>query len=612
MHQVKEILAPSSQPQTADKLPQRHEISAKYKWHLEDIYPSDKEWENDYARLEQRLSELDAFQGHLAESPEKLAACLALRDTLEETLSKLYLYAGLKSDEDSRVTKYQAFRDRATRLNMLLNQRTAYIQPEILDIPEETLRQWVKQESRLAIYAHYLDDLLRMKPHVLPHEQEKLLAMTGEIAQGPYTIFSMFNNADLRFPSIKDERGREVEVTKGRFLRFMESPDRRVRRDAFAAMYRTYGNWKNTLSATLSTSIKRDIFYANARKYPNALSAALDADNVPVSLYDNVVGTINENLQPLHRYTELRRRMLKLEQVEPWDLFVPLVPEMKLEIPYEEAQGIIVEALAPLGEEYGALLKQGFENGWIDVFENQGKRSGAYSWSTYGVHPYVLLNYNNTLNDLLTVAHELGHALHSYYTNQHQPYIYSHYTIFVAEVASTLNETLLIDYLIKNAAEAQKKLYLLNEYADRIRGTVYIQTLFAEFERAIHERAEAGEALTVDLLNQLTRELYTRYFGSAFSMDELYQFNWSRIPHFYYNFYVYKYVTGFSAATALAREIIAGDVAARDRYLHFLTRGNSDYSITLLRDAGVDMTTPEPIRATAEMLKEIVSQMESF
>ena len=603
---------PDDASRGVDALPERSKIEEKYKWRLESIFSDDSQWEATFSQLEKQIPDIQVYQGKLGESADTLLTCLQLRDRLYETFGKLYLYAGLHNDEDSTIAKYQAYRDRATSLMVNLDQATSFIRPEILSIPEEQLTEFIDSNPGLAEYRHYFDDLLRSKAHVLPSEQERLLAMAGELAQGPYTIFSMFNNADIKFPSIKDEQGREVEVTKGRYLRFMESRDRRVRRDAFFAMYKTYGNWTNTLAATLSTSLKRNIFYARAHKYASALEAALDGDNIPVSVYDNVIETINNNLHPLHRYMALRKKMLRLEELHPYDLFVPIVPDVHFEIPYEEARDTVMQALQPLGEEYLDVLQQSFSEGWIDVYENRGKRSGAYSWSTYGVHPYILLNYSNTLNDMFTLAHELGHAMHSFYSHRAQPYHYSRYTIFVAEVASTLNESLLMDYLLKHTDEERKRLYLLNEYADKIRGTVYIQTLFAEFEKMIHEKAEAGEGLTAESYSHLCRELYQRYFGAAFVMDKEYDVNWSRIPHFYYNFYVYKYVTGFSAAIALAQKIIRGDTAARDAYLHFLSRGSSDYSLNLLRDAGVDMRTPEPVEANTRLLNQLVEEMERF
>lgn len=595
---------------TVEKLAARSEIETAYQWRLEDIYESDEAWEEGFRQVEGDIPAIETFHGRLAESAETLLKCLQLQDQIEENLYRLYLYAGLKNDQDTQIARYQSYRDRITSLMVKVNQAMSFIDPEILAIPEDRLHTFMEEKSGLNIYRHALHDLLRSREHVLPPDQERLLAMAGEISQAPYQIFSMFNNADIKFPSILDEHNVEVEVTKGRYSRFMESRDQRVRQDAFFAMYDTYGQWTHTLAATLSAAIKRNLFHARARKYRSPLEAALDSDNIPLAVYDNVINTINARLSPLHRYMKLRKRMLKLPELHPWDLSVPLVSEIDDKISYQEAQEMIIDALHPLGDEYQAMIEKSFTAGWIDVYENRGKRSGAYSWSTYGIHPYILLNYQDTVNDMLTLAHELGHALHSHYTQQAQPYRYSHYTIFVAEVASTVNEALLMDFLLKHTDERQKKLNLLNKYVDQIRGTVYIQSLFAEYEKKIHEKLESGESLTAETLNQLTRKLYLRYLGADFKMDEAYDINWCRIPHFYYNFYVYQYVTGFSAATALSQKILAGDSETRDAYLRFLSRGNSDYSIDLLQEAGVDMTSPEPITATTLLMNRLLDEME--
>jgi len=591
-------------------LPGRSKISSKYKWKTDHIFRSDEDWENACGNLEKLLLKLEKFQGKLGESAQNLLGCLRLRDQIDELIGKLFLYAGLKNDQDTRNSKYQAFRDKASTLLTRVKEINSFFQPEILSIPEKRLWSMVNDNPKLKIYRHYLENRLRLKPHVLPREQERLLALSGEIGEGPQHIFSMFNNADIKFPTIIDENNQKIEVTKGRFNRLMQSPDRKTRKEVYNALYGTYKNWMNTLAATLSTSVKKNIFYARSRNYKTALEAALHPDNIPVGVYDNAIDSINNNLSPLHRYMQLRKNMLGLRELNPWDLFVPLIRDVKFDVPYMKSLERIEEALQPLGEEYLSVIKKGLKNGWIDVYENQGKRSGAYSWSTHGAHPFILLNYNNTLDDMFTLVHELGHALHSYFTHNAQPVIYSGYTTFVAEVASTLNEALLIDHLIKNTADPRKKFYLLTEYVDQIRGTVYNQTLFAEFEKLIHRKAEAGEALIASDLNQWNRDLYTRYFGAAFTMDSLYEINWCRLPHFYYDFYVYKYVTGFSAAVSISRRILSGDKEARDAYLHFLTRGSSDYSTNLLKDAGVDITSPEPIEETTRLMEELVNEME--
>lgn len=610
MFTVYQALVKEPKPGKKSALPDRAKISSKHKWKTNHIFRSDKDWQNTCGKLEKLLDRLAKFQGKLGESAQNLLDCLKLRDRIDELIGKVYIYAGLKNDQDTRKAKYQAFRDKASMLLNRIKEENSFFQPEILSISDRKLGSMVKSNQKLESYRHYLEDLRRLKPHTLPKEQEKLLAMSGEIGEGPHHIFSMFNNADIQFPTIIDENNQKIEVTKGRFNRLMQAENRDVRKEAYDALYGTYQNWTNTLAATLSTGIKSNIFYARSRDYETALEAALHHDSIPVTVYHNVIDTINNNLTPLHRYMRLRKKMLGLKQLSPWDLFVPLIRNVKFEVPYRKSMGTIEEALRPLGGKYLTIIKKGFKEGWIDVYENQGKRSGAYSWSTHGVHPFILLNYNNTLDDMFTLTHELGHALHSYYTHNSQPVIYSGYTTFVAEVASTLNESLLINHLMKNTTDPRKRFYLLTEYADQIRGTVYNQALFAEFEKLIHQKAEREEALIASELSLLTRDLYTRYYGSAFTMDSLYEINWCRIPHFYYDFYVYQYVTGFSAAVSISQKILSGDEGARDAYLHFLTRGSSDYSINLLKDAGVNMTSPEPIEETTRLLNELVNQME--
>lgn len=593
------------------ELPERKDVSEEFQWRVEDIFESDDAWETEFSALQKLIPDLAALKGTLGESAAALLACLKMTDQINERLERLFIYAGLKNDQDTAVSIYQGFRDRAQSLLVQANQGASFINPEILAIPEKQLSEFM-EAGELNAYRHRIEDILRSREHVLPGEQEQLLAMSGEMARGPYQIFSMFNNADIRFPVIKDENGNDVEITKGRYSQLMESQDRRVRQDTYQAFYGTYRQWTNTLAATLSASVKSTIFYARARNYPSALAAALHSENIPTAVYDNVVDTINAHLPTLHRYMALRKRVLDVDELRPWDLSVPLVKDLKFEVPYLKAREVITEALHPLGKDYLQALRSGLQGGWIDVYENRGKRSGAYSWSAFGAHPFILMNYNNTLRNVFTLAHELGHALHSYYTHRTQPYHYADYTIFVAEVASTLNEALLMDHMLKTTEDPARKLYLLNEYVQQIHGTVFIQSLFAELERSIYKMAEGGEALTAAALNAVCAELYQRYFGKVFQMDDDFRLNWCRIPHFYYNFYVYKYATGFSAATALSQKILAGDTAARDAYLAFLSSGCSDYSINLLRRAGVDMTSPDPIAATATRMDQLLTEMEQL
>ena len=595
-----------------EKILERKGIDPRYKWRLEDIYSSDELWEKDFREVGKKIPELESYRGKLGESAEKLLALMQLQDSLNVTLSRLYVYANMRRDENTASDTYQALADRASTLSTNCSSAASYIVPEILQIPEERLTGWLAGNHGLQFYAHHFENLLRTRSHTLSPAEEKLLALSGEVTRMPRNIFSMLDNADISYPSIKDENGNEVELTKARYSKFMESADRELRKRAFEAFYGTYNHYENTLASLLSAIVKRDIFYARARNYGSSLEAALDGDNIPAAVYDNVVATLNANLEPLHRYVALRKRVMGLDAVHPYDIYTPLFPELAKEYAYDEAVALVEKALQPMGEQYREAMQRGFGGGWIDVYETKGKRSGGYSWGAYGTHPYILLNYNGTLHEVFTVAHEMGHALHSYFTWSSQPPVYGDYTIFVAEVASTTNEALLIDHLLKVTTDRKEKLSLLDHQVRQIQGTVYIQALFAEFEREIHRQAEAGEPLTSTGMGNLIAELYRRYFGPGMVVDDIYKINWGRIPHFYNNFYVYQYATGFSAATLLSEKILGEGSAARERYLGFLKSGSSDYSINLLKNAGVDMTGPEPILAVARTLSRLLDQMEEL
>jgi len=485
--------------------------------------------------------------------------------------------------------------------------------PEILSIDEEKIRLFLREKKELQLYEHALDEINMQRPHVLPAEQEALLAAASEVMNASSNTYGMLNNADLRFPPIKDENGDEVEVTHGRYIRFMESPDRRVRRDAFKAVYDTYAKFKNTFASTLSGQVKRDNFYAKVRKYRSARHAALAANNIPEKVYDQLVETVNKHLHLLHRYVALRKKVLGVDELHMYDLYTPLVKDVKMEITFEEAKDIILKGLAPLGDKYMDVVKKAFEERWIDVRENRGKRSGAYSSGTYGTNPYILLNWQDDVNNLFTLVHELGHSVHSYFTWKTQPFPYGNYSIFVAEVASTCNEALLNDYLLKTIDDEQKRLYLLNHYLEGFRGTVFRQTMFAEFEHLIHQKAQNNEALTAELLTEEYYELNKKYFGEKdIVIDEEIGLEWARIPHFYYNYYVYQYATGFSAATALSEQILTEGQPAVDRYLEFLSAGSSDYPIEVLKKAGVDMTSPEPIEKALKVFEEKLNELEAM
>lgn len=592
------------------RVPARSELPEETKWRLEDIYPTDEAWEEEFQRLKEAIGQAGRFQGKVGESAGTLLETLKMQEEIWKMLDRVIQYAMMRRDEDSTVSKYQEMAQRSLTLYSQAGSATAYVAPEILAIPEETLWKWVDENPELGVYRHYLDDLLRSKPHVLSPREEQILAEVGEIARGPENIFDMLNEADMRFGVIRDEHGDEVELTHGRYLQFIRSRDRRVREEAFKALHAQYWAHRNTLAATYNASVQRDAFYARMRRYGSALESLLHPDNVPVGVYDNLIQAVRESLPALHRYLRLRKRVLGLDELHMYDLYTPLVRDVDFDVPYEEAQRMVKTGLLPLGEEYQAALDECFSGRWIDVYENEGKMSGAYQRSVYGVHPYVLLNYQGKIEDVFTIAHELGHAMHSYFTERAQPYIYSNYSIFVAEVASTVNEALLVNYLMDSESDPKRRLYILNHYLEEFRTTVFRQTLFAEFEKMAHQYVEEGGALTADRLCEMYRSLNLDYYGPEVTVDPEIDIEWARIPHFYSAFYVYKYATGFSAANALADAILSGQPGAVERYLDFLRAGSSDYPLNVLAKAGVDMSTPAPVRQALSVFERLLDEME--
>jgi oligoendopeptidase F len=591
-------------------LPSRDEIDAKYKWKLEDIYASDSDWESDFMKIRQLSVEIITFKGRLAGDMKTLLQCLKLSEDMMALNDKLFVYARMRRDENNAESKYQALTDRAMALGTEVYAAVSFIIPEIISIDEGLLRKSIDEVEGMSIYRQYIYELLRQKQHILSDREEELLALSGEIAHAPSDIFSMFNNADIRFDYIKDEKGEEVEVTKGRYIKFLESKDRRVREDAFHTLYKSYTAMKNTLAASLNNNIKSNKFYASVRKYDSSLSSSLDSDNVPVSVYDNLIETVNRNLPLLHRYLRLRKKALKLDKLHMYDLYVPIVEEPPKQISYKESLELVTKGLAPMGCSYLEDLEAAFKSGWIDVFENKGKTSGAYSWGTHLSHPFVLLNFQGTINDVFTLAHEMGHAMHSFYTNKTQPYIYSEYKIFVAEVASTVNESLLINYLLADTTDKKQKAYLLNHYLEEFRGTLFRQTMFAEFEKITHGLVESGQALTAEEFCRIYRDLNEKYFGSEVVIDEEIDMEWARIPHFYNSFYVYKYATGISAAASLSQQILKEGTPAVERYTEFLRSGGSDYPLELLKKAGVDLSGPKPVEDALKVFESILDELE--
>ena len=484
----------------------------------------------------------------------------------------------------------------------------SFIEPEILSVPSEEIEKALKNTAELSVYKHYIKDILREKEHILPAEQENILAQVYEIAQAPDNIFGMLNNADLKFDDIKDEKGNLLPMTHGKYISYLESPDREIRKQAFYSCYSAYLKQKNTLSAIYGASVKKDVFFSKVRKYNSALEASLFQTNIPVSVYHNLIATVNKFLPLMHRYIDIRKKKLNLEELHMYDLYTPIVKDADTKMPYEKAKEIIIKALSPLGDEYISNLKKGLSEGWIDIYENEGKRSGAYAWGAYGCHPYVSLNYDETINSMFTLVHEMGHAMHSHYTWSNQPYVYGDYTIFVAEVASTVNEALLMEYLLKTTTDKNAGEYLINYFLEQFRGTLFRQTMFAEFELITHELVEKGETLTFDGLCKIYRELNVKYFGNNIVIDDEIDREWARIPHFYNAFYVYQYATGYSAAIALSQKILKENGASD--YLEFLKKGSSEYSIDLLKTAGVDMSVSKPIEDAMEVFKGLLDKIQ--
>lgn len=590
----------------------RDQIDQRYKWNIEEMYPDEEQWKVDYKTVEEKAKDFAVYSGRLGESPQVLLEAIQKKDTIWLILEKVYTYARMKKDEDNRVTRYQAMSDKAGSLIAKASSYLSFFTPELLEIPEEKLKSFLAAEQGLKLYEHAINDILREKAHVLSKAEENLMAQFSEIAGATNDVFTMINNADIKFGSIIDEDGDEVEVTHGRYIGFMESHDRRVRKEAFEHMYKAFGDLKNTLATTYNYNTKTDVITARIRKYGSAREAALSGDDIPVEVYDNLIDTVNSRLDLLHRYVEVRRKLLGVDQVHMYDMYVPLVEMPKEEIPYEKALDLMRTGLAPLGEHYIDKMNAGIESGWIDVFENEGKTSGAYSFGSYDSMPYILLNYNGKLKDVFTIVHEMGHSMHSYYTRKNQPFVYGGHSIFTAEVASTVNEALLMHHLLNNSKDPQEKKYLLNLYIEEFRTTLFRQTMFAEFEKLTHEAVENGEVLTAEWLSDEYGKLNRKYYGDQVSYDPEIAMEWARIPHFYRAFYVYKYATGYSAAAAISSKILNEGVAARDAYIEFLKSGESDYPIELLKIAGVDMSKREPIIQAMDAFEKLIVEIEKL
>ncbi|TJX13861.1 oligoendopeptidase F [Tissierella creatinini] len=590
----------------------REDIGNDSKWDLESMYIDLNDWNKDYDRAVRLKDNFDKHRGNVSSSSRNLYNALRDREDLYRLVENMYSYAHMKLDEDTRNSTFQELNDRAMNLYVEISDRVSFVVPEILTLDENVLRRYFDENSDLILFRQHLDDIFREKNHVLSAREESILAQFGDVVGASNKIFSMLNDADLKFPKIKDENGVELEITSGNFIPLMESTNREVRKTAFTELYNTYYSFKNTFAALLNGDLKGHIVNSKLRNYGSSREAALSSDNIPLSVYDNLILAIHDNMDTMYRYMDIRKKVLNLDELHMYDLYVPIVQDIDFKIPYTEGVEIIKNALKPLGEEYNAGMQEGFNSGWIDIFENRGKRSGAYSGGSYDSKPFILLNYHDTLDNVFTVAHEMGHSMHSYFTRKNQPYVYGNYSIFVAEVASTANECLLLDYMIKNAKSKNEKLYLLNHYLESFRTTVFRQTMFAEFEKIIHEQLENAGAITADYLCETYKDLNKLYYGPNIVVDENIAIEWARIPHFYYNYYVFQYATGFSAAVTLSQRILNEGKTAVEDYLKFLKSGSSDYPINVLKKAGVDMTTSEPVNNAMKLFRKLVDEFEEL
>ncbi len=591
------------------KLKNRNEIDPKYQWNIQAMYANAAAWEKDIEEVLQQTADFSKFQGHLTESPDMLLDAFTAKDAIWQKLERAYVYARMKLDEDNRVSAQQAMYDKVSGVIAKVSAAMSFMTPELLSASEDTLRSFIKELPALSQYTFVIEDLIREKKHVLSKEEENILAQLSEVTDAPDTIFTMLNNADISFGTIKDEDGEEVSLTHSNFISFMESHDRNVRKSAFTHVYEAYKGLVNTIASAYNYNVKTDVIGANIRHYDSARAAALSGGNIPESVYDNLITVVHEYLPVLHRYIDLRKKVLAVDELKMYDIYVPLVEIPKRKVSFEEAIKIMEEGLAPLGNAYMNRVLSGIDAGWIDVYENEGKTSGAYSFGSYDSFPYILLNYSDTLKDVFTLVHEMGHSMHASYTRETQPFTYGSHSIFTAEVASTVNESLLMQHLLNKETDPTMRKYLLNLYIEEFRTTLFRQTMFAEFEHMTHKYVEEGGSLTADWLCETYEKLNKDYFGDSLSEDEYIKYEWARIPHFYRSFYVYQYATGYSAATAIAGKILKEGETARDAYIEFLKTGDSNYPVELLKIAGVDMSSKEPVILAMKTFKQLVEEL---
>ncbi len=598
---------------SSKELNTRDQIDAKYKWNIEAMLADESAIDNDLESIKAQAEKYNSdYAGRLTEDAATLLAAYRERDAIWRKLEHIYVYARMRRDENNAEGKYQAMTDKCGSVIAAVSASMSFFTPELLSAPDDVILGYLLEEKDLAIYEFAIKDTLRQKAHILTEAEENILAQISEVTKATNDIFTMLNNADIKFDAIKDEDGDMVEVTHGNYIKFMESHDRKVRKAAYDAMYQSYKEFINTIASAYNYNTKTDVVGARIRKYESARAAALSGDNIPGSVYDNLISVVNENLPAMHRYVELRKKLLGIDKMYMYDMYVPLIQLPKRDIPYEDALDMMRKGLAPLGEEYIAKMNEGLSQGWIDVYENKGKTSGAYSFGSYDSYPYILLNYTDTLKDVFTIVHEMGHSMHSRYTRDEQPYIYGGHSIFTAEVASTVNESLLMHHLLEKETEPEMRKYLLNLHLEEFRTTLFRQTMFAEFEDITHKAIESGQVLTADWMCEQYEALNAKYYGSAVEKDDTIKYEWARIPHFYNAFYVYKYATGYSAASAISKKILTEGKPAADDYIRFLKTGESDYPINLLKIAGVDMSTPEPVKNAMTAFNELLEEFEKL
>ncbi|MBU0507478.1 oligoendopeptidase F [bacterium] len=589
---------------------ERSEISDNYKWDLTAMYKSDADWEAAADRLDSSIPKLKNFEGKISASPGELLAFFRDYEKVLQDLENAFVYASMAYDQDTRNQKYAGYQERMQVLLAQFGEAVSWFTPELVSIPDAKFAEWYRQTPELKVYTHYIDDALRTRKYTLSPAEERILAMSANVSRSPYSAHTSLCNTDLQFPTIKDENGNDVELSEGRMSSLLMSSNKDVRRSAALGMLETYGKFKNTSAALMSGNMAGDVFYSRARGYNSSLHASLDGDNVDTTVYLNLIATVKRHARVLQRYCDLRRRALGLDTLHLYDMSAVIIPDLDTKVPYDEAVATITKSLTAMGKEYVDPMTAGFKGGWVDVYENKGKQAGAYSTGSYLSHPYMLLNYNDTMDDMFTTTHEIGHCMHTWLSHKHQPYIYADYPLFSAEVASTFNEGMLMDHLLKKEKDPQKKLALVNQYIDNIRGTVIVQTMFADFELKMHRAVEAGEPLTAERLGQMYIETVHDYYGDAVAYDEAYEYTWSRIPHFYRNYYVYKYATAMCASQALLQKVQKGEKGATAKFIGFLSSGSSDYPIALLQKAGVDLTSPAPVEATMQKFSELVGEFE--